>query len=148
MCFVSVEPYLRLFVGCRDHLMRLCVSDMGIGVGNSISMQFIVLVSRYVHPHLCIHTHTKRSRLILFATPPAIPTLSIRRIRPRHRRQLRLPLIPNLQQLLLIIQQLLPRLRRILRIRALHNRIHGTALLAETAVYALRHIDIIACRSA
>lgn len=50
------------------------------------------------------------------------------------------------QELTLIIQQLLPRLRRVLRIGTLHNRIHGTALLAETAVDALGHVDIVAGR--
>jgi hypothetical protein len=55
---------------------------------------------------------------ITFRPPIYTPSpSSIRRIRPRNRRQLRLPLIPIRQQLLLIIQQLLPRLHRILRIR-------------------------------
>lgn len=70
--------------------------------------------------------------------------LPIRCIRPRHRRQLRLPLVPIRQQLLLVIQQLLPRLGRVLRIRALDNRIHGAALLAESAVDALGHVDVVA----
>jgi hypothetical protein len=69
--------------------------------------------------------------------------LSVRRIRPRNRCQLRLPLIPIAQQLLLIIQQLLPRLRGILRIRPLDNRINRTALLTHPAVNALGHIDIV-----
>jgi hypothetical protein len=69
---------------------------------------------------------------------------SVRRIRPRHRRQLRLPLIPITQQLLLVIQQLLSRLGRILGIRALHNGVHGAGFLAEAAVDALGHIDVVA----
>lgn len=78
------------------------------------------------------------------STPLIRHHLPIRRIRPCHSRQLRLPLIPIRQQLLLVIQQLLPRLRSILRIRALHNGIYRAALLAETAVNAFRHVDVVA----
>lgn len=44
----------------------------------------------------------------------------------------------------LIIKQLLPRLSTILSIGTLHNRIHGTALLAKAAVDALCHINVVA----
>ena len=68
---------------------------------------------------------------------------SIGRIRPRGRRQLRLPLIPVRQQLLFIVQQLFPRLSCILGVRALHNRVHRTAFLAEAAVDAFGHVDVV-----
>lgn len=69
--------------------------------------------------------------------------LPVWRIRTRYRSQLRLPLVSIRQQLLLIVQQLLPCLSRILRIRSLHDRINRTAFLAEPAVYAFRHINVV-----
>ena len=72
--------------------------------------------------------------------------LSIRSIRSRNSGQFRLPFVSIRQQFLLVIQQLLARFRRILRIRALDNRIDGAALLAESTVDALCHIDIIPSR--
>jgi hypothetical protein len=48
----------------------------------------------------------------------------------------------------LVIQQLLPRLSRILGVRSFDDRIHGTALLAETTVDAFRHVDIVTRRAA
>jgi hypothetical protein len=76
--------------------------------------------------------------------PPLFTGLSVRRVRPRHRSQLGLPLISIHKQLLLVIQQLLPCLSRVLGIWSLHDGIHRTALLAEAAIDAFRHIDIVA----
>lgn len=59
-------------------------------------------------------------------------------------RDLRLPLVPVVQQLLLVVQQLLVRLRRELEIGALDDRVDGTRLLAESAIDALRHVDVVA----
>ena len=95
-----------------------------------------------MHNHKGTDSSPRQS--VLIPIPNPFIALSIRRIRPRHRCQLRLPLIPIRQQLFLIIQQLLPRLGRILGIRTLHNRIHRTTLLAEAAVNALRHVNIVA----
>lgn len=60
--------------------------------------------------------------------------------------ELRLPLITIRQQLLLVVQKLLPGLRSVFRIRRLNNSIDWTALLAETAVDALGHINIVSSR--
>lgn len=78
------------------------------------------------------------------------------------RRELRLPLVTVAEKLLLVVQQLLTGLSGVLgvggwkkdqllkatglkesRERTLNNGIHGTRLLAETAVDALGHVDII-----
>lgn len=82
--------------------------------------------------------HPKSSRLLLVALLP------IGRIRPGYRRQLRFPFVPIRQQLLFVIQQLLPRLRRVFRIRALDDGIDGTTLLAEAAIDAFGHVNVIA----
>lgn len=74
--------------------------------------------------------------------------LPVRRIGPGNCRKLRLPLVSIRQQLLLVVEQLLPRLGGILGVRALHNGVHGTRLLAEAAVDALGHVDIVSCRPA
>lgn len=47
-----------------------------------------------------------------------------------------------------VVKKLLSGLRSVLSVRRLDNRIHRTRLLAEAAVYALRHVDIIPCRAA
>lgn len=74
--------------------------------------------------------------------------LSIGCIRPRGGGQLRLPFIPIRQQLLLVIQQLLPGLGGILGIGALDDGIDGAAFLAEAAVDAFGHVDVVAGGSA
>lgn len=48
-----------------------------------------------------------------------------------------LPLVPVRQQLLLVVQQLLVRLRGPLEVGALHDGVHGARLLAEAAEDAL-----------
>ena len=48
-----------------------------------------------------------------------------------------LPTIAVREQLFLVVEQLLVRLRRELGVRALNDRIHRTGLLAEAAIYAL-----------
>lgn len=70
--------------------------------------------------------------------------LSIWCIRPSGRGQLRLPFIPIRQQLLLVIQQLLPCLGGILGIGAFDDGIHGATFLAEAAVDAFGHVDVVA----
>jgi len=78
----------------------------------------------------------------------SIRPLSVRRISTSDSCKLRLPLVTIRQQLLLVIQQLLPRLRSILRVRSLHDSIHRATLLAISAVNALCHVDIVACGTA
>ena len=63
-------------------------------------------------------------------------------------RNLDLPLVPIVEQLLLVVQKLLARFRRELRVWPLHDRVDRARLLAEAAVNALRHIDIVPRRAA
>ena len=48
----------------------------------------------------------------------------------------RLPLVPVVQELLLVVEQLLVGLGRELKVGALDNRVHGASLLAEATVDA------------
>eukprot|EP00235_Prasinoderma_singulare_P009573 CAMPEP_0119166340 /NCGR_PEP_ID=MMETSP1315-20130426/5788_1 /TAXON_ID=676789 /ORGANISM="Prasinoderma singularis, Strain RCC927" /LENGTH=207 /DNA_ID=CAMNT_0007159715 /DNA_START=158 /DNA_END=781 /DNA_ORIENTATION=- len=57
---------------------------------------------------------------------------------------LRLPPVAVGQQLLLVVQQLLVRLCRKLGVGALDNGVHGARLLAEPAIDALGHVDVVA----
>merc|ERR1739841_455684 len=58
-------------------------------------------------------------------------------------RQLDLPLVAVRQQLLLVVEQLLMRLRRELHVRAHDNGVHRASLFAVPAVDALGHINIV-----
>lgn len=78
---------------------------------------------------------------------PKILILSIRSICSDDGRQFGFPLVPVSQELLLVVQQLLPRLRGVLRVGRLDDGIYGAGFLAETAVYALGHVDVVTCRS-
>lgn len=73
-----------------------------------------------------------------------LPLLSVRRVRTSDRGQLRLPLVTVREQLLLVVEQLFPRLGGVLGIRALDNGVYGARLLAEAAVDALGHVDVVA----
>jgi hypothetical protein len=77
-----------------------------------------------------------------------ILSLPVRRIGTSDRGQLRLPLVAVREQLLLVVQQLLPRLGGVLGVGALDNGVHGARLLAEAAVDALGHVDVVAGRAA
>src|SRR5919206_321410 len=61
---------------------------------------------------------------------------------------LRLPHVTVREELLLVVEQLLPRLRGELHVRTLHDRVHRTGLLAKPAIDALRHVDVVARRPA
>ena len=54
------------------------------------------------------------------------------------------PLVSVGQQLLLVVQQLFVRLCGELEVRTFHDGVHGTGFLAEAAVDALRHVDVVA----
>ena len=54
-----------------------------------------------------------------------------------------LPSISVVKELLLVVQQLLVRLGRVLKVRAFDNRIHRACLLAKAAVDALCHVNIV-----
>ena len=56
---------------------------------------------------------------------------------------LSLPLITVVQQLLLVVQQLLVGLRGELKVGALHDGVDGAGLLAEAAVDALGHVNVV-----
>jgi hypothetical protein len=74
--------------------------------------------------------------------------LSVRCVGTGDRGQLRLPLVTVVKQLLLVIEELLPRLHGVLGIWALDNGVHRARLLAEAAVNALGHVDVVAGRAA
>ena len=56
---------------------------------------------------------------------------------------LNLPLVPVLQQLLLVVQQLLVGLGGVLEVGPFHDGVHWASLLTETAVNALGHINVV-----
>ena len=57
------------------------------------------------------------------------------------------PLVPVVEELLLIVQEFLVRVRGVLEVGALHDRVHRARLLAEAAVDALRHVDVVPRRA-
>ena len=62
--------------------------------------------------------------------------------------QLRLPLVSVCQQLLLVVQQLLSGLGGVLGVWRLDDSVDWARLLAESAVDALGHVDVVACCAA
>ena len=56
---------------------------------------------------------------------------------------LSLPFITIVQQLLLVVQQLLVGLSGELKVGALHDGVDGAGLLAESAVDALGHVNVV-----
>jgi hypothetical protein len=63
-------------------------------------------------------------------------------------RERALPLVAVGEELLLVLEELLARLGRELEIRPLDDRVDGARLLAEAALDALRHVDVLASRLA
>ena len=61
--------------------------------------------------------------------------------------ELDLPAVAVEQQLLLVVEELLARLRRVLEVGTLNDRVHWARLLAEAAEDALSHIDVVARRA-
>ena len=53
------------------------------------------------------------------------------------------PLVAVGEQLLLVVQELLVGLGGELEVGSLHDGVHGTGLLAEPAVDALGHVDVV-----
>src|SRR6202008_3349859 len=70
--------------------------------------------------------------------------LPVRRIGGDIRRDLAFPAVAVGQELGLVVQQLLARLGGELEVRPLDNRIDRAGLLAEAAVDALGHVDVVA----
>jgi hypothetical protein len=75
-------------------------------------------------------------------------SLSVRCVGAGDRGQLRLPLVAVREQLLLVVEELLPCLHGVLGVGALHDGVHGARLLAEAAVDALGHVNVVAGRAA
>src|SRR3954452_22471614 len=68
---------------------------------------------------------------------------SVGRIQFQTARQFRLPSVAVRQQLVLVVEQLLAGLGGKLEVGAFDDGIHRTRLLAQPAVDALRHIDVV-----
>merc|ERR1711862_837696 len=60
---------------------------------------------------------------------------------------LSLPFVSIVQQLLLVVKQLLVRLRAELKVRSLNNGINRAGLLTESTIDALGHVNIVSCCS-
>ena len=73
---------------------------------------------------------------------------AIRRVRGEVRGELRLPAVAVREQLFLVVEQLLAGLGGELEIRPLDDRIDRAGLLAQAAIDALRHVDVVARRAA
>src|SRR5690625_3854200 len=81
------------------------------------------------------------------SAPPvqsSAPSSAIRRVERDVARDLALPALAIFEQFLLVVEKLLAGLGRELEIRAEHDRIHGAGFLAEPAIDAFRHVDVIA----
>jgi hypothetical protein len=93
---------------------------------------------------------TRLHSVICFRCPLWLPaySLSVRCVGTGDRGQLRLPLVTVREQLLLVVEELLPRLHGVLGVGALHDGVHGARLLAEAAVDALGHVNVVAGRAA
>ena len=104
-----------------------------------------------IYGSMVIWKHTALSSslfLLALISPTLLNSLPVRRIGTGDRGQLRLPLVAVREQLLLVVQQLLARLGGVLGVGALDNGVHGARLLAEAAVDALGHVDVVAGRAA
>ena len=92
------------------------------------------------HPHSVIFSFCSRSFQLV--------SLSVGCVGAGDRGQLRLPLVTVGEKLLLVVEQLLPGLHGVFGVGALDNGVHGARLLAEAAVDALGHVDVVAGRAA
>src|SRR5918995_409527 len=70
--------------------------------------------------------------------------LTIRRVHRDVLRDLALPAVAVVQELLLVVEQLFARLDRELVVRTLHDGVHRAGLLAIATVDALHHVDVVA----
>jgi len=57
---------------------------------------------------------------------------------------LRLPLVADAEQLLLVVEEFFVGVRGVLEVRALHNSIHRAGLLTEPTEDALCHVNVVA----
>src|SRR3954469_14304976 len=72
------------------------------------------------------------------------PRLAIRRIGGKVRGERALPLVAVLEQLRLVVEQLLAGFGGVFEIRPLDDRVDRARLLAEAAIDALHHVDVVA----
>src|SRR3974390_673337 len=87
-------------------------------------------------------TSKRRSRSEPYARPP--PLLSVWRIELKGLRNFRFPAVAVREQTVLVIIEFFAGFRRKLEIGALHDGINGTSLLAEAAIDAFDHVDVVA----
>src|SRR5260221_7324482 len=71
----------------------------------------------------------------------------VRRVEREVLRDLGFPAVAVGEQLVLVVEQLLARLGGEFEVRALDDRIDRAGLLAETAIDAFRHVDVVARRA-
>ena len=75
--------------------------------------------------------------------PPTRCCSSVQTLRSQVLADLALPFISIREEFFLVVQQLLVRVRRVLKVGTLDDGIHGARLLAEPAVDALCHVDVV-----
>src|SRR6185437_12751315 len=75
---------------------------------------------------------------------PSPPRSSIGRVEREVLRDLRLPAVAIRQQLVLVVEELLAGFGGELEIGAFDDRIHRTGFLAEAAIDAFGHVDVVA----
>src|SRR6202035_1270496 len=71
----------------------------------------------------------------------------VRRVEREVVGDLRLPAVAVREQLLLVVEELLAGFRRELEIRPLDDGVDRAGLLAEAAIDAFRHVDVVARRA-
>src|SRR5258708_27367880 len=76
-----------------------------------------------------------------------VTSLSVRRVGHEVAGELRFPAVAVLEQLVLVVEKLLASFGGELEIRALDDRVDRAGLLAEAAIDALGHVDVVAGRS-
>src|SRR6185437_12558596 len=70
----------------------------------------------------------------------------VRRVEREVLRDLALPAVAIREQLFLVVVELFPRLGRKFEIRPFDDRVDRAGFLAETAINALHHVDVVARR--
>ena len=76
--------------------------------------------------------------------PPTRTKLAVQALVGEVLGDLLLPLVTVVEQFLLVVQQLLVRVGGVLKVGPLNDGIHRTCLLAEAAVDALCHVNVVA----
>lgn len=75
------------------------------------------------------------------------PVLSIQVVGLDVRRDLRLPLVSVIEELLFVVEQLFVRFGRELKVGALYDGVYRTRLLAESTVNTFGHVNVVASGS-